>query len=89
MRKERRALPEGGGEVSVGVQVREAEGLPPGICGSTARQGLTPVYSSAQYKPLLWDALGGFRVSVTNTTQVELISGRVEGPTARRRPRPH
>ena len=50
---------------------------------STDRQGLTFLDLSAQRKHLLWDTLGGFRVSVTETDQVELRNGRVYAPADR------
>ena len=40
-------------------------------------RGLHPSIFSAQRKHFLWDTLGGVSLSVTNSAQVELKSGRV------------
>ena len=49
----------------------------------TSNQGLiTPIHNLAHRKPFSWDMLGGCRVSVTKTAQVELRSGRVEAPAS-------
>ena len=41
---------------------------------------LTPVYVSAQRKHLLWHTLGGSRVEVTKTAQVEMKGGGETAP---------
>ena len=51
---------------------------------AAAEQGLTLIHCSAQRKHFLWDTLAVRGASVTNTVQIEMLSGGVEGPAAAR-----
>jgi len=55
------------------------------VASIPAARGLHSSTFSAQRKHILSDTLVGVTLSVTNTAQVELKSGRVSAPTSRHR----